>query len=62
MYGKQGMYSVIEIFEEKGGFDLNKLPHGKGSWCYNELKRSKCLVSHSQDGKKTLVLIPNMKE
>ena len=62
IYGHQEMYSVIEIFEENGGFDLKKLPHGKGGWCYNEMKRSKCAVSHSLDGKKTFLLIANMKE
>lgn len=60
-YGLQGKFYVIEIFEENGGFDLKKLPYGKGGWCYNEMKRSKCLVSHSLDGKKTFVLIANNK-
>ena len=62
IYGHQGEYSVIKIFEEKGGFDLKKLPHGKGGWCYKEMKRSKCAVSHSSDGKKTFLFIANMKE
>ncbi len=62
IYGQQEMFSVIEIFEEKEGFDLKKLPHGKGGWCYKEMKRSKCAVSHSPDGKKTILLIANMKE
>ena len=53
---------VIEIYEPNGGFDLKRLPKGTGGCGYREIKKSKCLISHSIDGKKTFVVISNRKE
>jgi hypothetical protein len=53
---------VIEIHEPNGGFDLKRLPKGTGGCGYREMKRSKCQISHSIDGKKTFVVISNRKE
>lgn len=53
---------IIEIHEPNGGFDLKRLPKGTGGCGYREIKRSKCLISHSDDGKKTFVIISNRKE
>jgi hypothetical protein len=59
--GKNNSCFIIEVYEEKGGFDLNNLPKGKGKWGFNEMKRSRCEVSHSQDGKRTFISIPMKK-
>ena len=60
--GKLNSYMVIEAFEPSGGFDLKKLPHGKGKCGFREMKRSKCLISHSPDGKQTFIIIPTQKK
>jgi len=56
--GKRGENTVVEIFEKYGGFDLRKLPNGKGGWGYNQMKRDDWVVSHSPDGKKTFLQSP----
>jgi hypothetical protein len=50
---------VVEIYEPEGGFELKRLPMGTGGCGFREIQRSKCLISHSIDGKKTFVLISN---
>ena len=57
--GKTDSGLIIEIFEEQGGFDLNKLPYGKGGCGFRVIKKSKCKVSHSKNGKSTYIVVPN---
>ncbi len=56
--GENTQGRIIEVYEKNGGFDLKNLPNGTGGWGYNEMKRSKCHVSHSSDGRRTFVLVP----
>lgn len=58
IYGKNDVSTVIEVFEEFGGFDLRKLPKGTGGWGYRTMQRSEWKVSHSKDGKRTFVELP----
>jgi hypothetical protein len=50
---------ILEIYEENGGFDLNNLPHGTGGCGFRAMKNSKCHISHSSDGRRTFILVPN---
>ncbi len=50
---------IIEIYEEKGGFDLSNLPNGTGGCGYREMLDSNCQISHSSDGRRTFILVPN---
>lgn len=56
-YGELNNFKIIEIYEPKGGFDLNDLPNGTGGWGFREMKRSKCIISHSPKGDKTFILV-----
>ena len=58
MYGRKDDKVVVEIFEELGGFDLKKLPHGVGGEGYKTILRSDYEVSHSPDGKRTFIVEP----
>ena len=58
-YGENEEGRVIEVYEEKGGFDLSNLPNGTGGCGYREMLNSNCQISHSSDGRRTFILVPN---
>lgn len=60
--GKNQNGHVIEIYEPNGGFDLKLLPQGKGGCGFREIKKSKCIVSHSHDAKRTFISISKCQE
>ncbi len=57
--GNANNEKVIEVYEENGGFDLACLPNGVGGCGFRGIHRSKAQISHSPDGKKTYILVPN---
>lgn len=59
LYGENEKGKVIDVYEENGGFDLKNLPNGTGGCGCREMKRNKCHISHSSDGKRTFIVVPN---
>lgn len=59
-FGIMNNLKIFEIFEEKGGFDLINLPHGRGGCGFRAMQQSLFQVSHSSDGRSTYVVIPSL--